>query len=85
MKITNFKLLQVIGNSEENWKFKASVDVTTRNWFISTTETKEVFKKYGRCWYFVESGEFIPYGPVDQLVRSFEAQKGKELQFCLNS
>jgi hypothetical protein len=86
MEISNFRLVDVLGSNAVNWKFKALVDVTTKKGLFRKRETKEkeVFKAYAGMWYFVESGEYAPGSDVDSLARKLEAEKGKDLQYCLS-
>ena len=77
-KISNFRLVEVIGRNALDWKFRATVDVTTKKWFREKTETVEVFRKYCGFWFFSETGEIVPNG-VNDLVRAYEAHIGKDL------
>ena len=86
INISNFKLVDVIGSSPLTWKFKAVVTVTTKKWFFSKPDVKnrEVFKSYGGSWYFIDTGEYIDNRSVDNLARKLEAEKGCDLQYCLD-
>jgi len=85
MTISNFKLVDVIGDSAITWRFKALVTVTTKRIFRKQIiEKKEVFKSYAGSWYFIESGEFADED-VSKLARKLEAELGKDLQYCLNT
>ena len=81
MKISNFRLVEVIGNSAIDWKFRAVVDITTGLFKKKTTE-REVYKDYAGYWYFSDTGEFTPEYKVENLSRAYEAQKGKPLEQC---
>ena len=85
MKISNFRLIDVIGDSPLNLKYKALVDVTVKRGFFrkEVTEEKEVFKTYGGSWYFIDTGKFVQYGDMEALVRKLEAEKGVGLEKCL--
>jgi hypothetical protein len=85
MKISNFKLVSVCGSRPLDWRFKATVDVTDKMGFFSVkkTETKQIYRVYGESWYFVDTGEYTPGREVENLVRMFEAEKGKDLEKCL--
>lgn len=87
MKISNFKLVDVIGGSPINLRYKATVDVTTKNGLFlkKVTEQKEVFKTYAGHWYFIETGEYTPSDQVENLARKLEAEKGKDLRSCLDA
>jgi hypothetical protein len=39
----------------------------------------------GSDWYFVDTGDFTPVREVENLVRMFEAEKGKDLEKCLET
>jgi len=83
MKFSNFKLVEVLGRSPIDWKFRATVDVTT-GVFKKTVATKEIFKSYAGAWSFVESGKWCP-DEVDALERSFRTRLGRNLEKCLES
>jgi hypothetical protein len=87
MKISNFKLVSVCGKNALNWRFKATVDVTDKIGFFSVkkTETKQIYMVSGSDWYFVDTGDFTPGREVENLVRMFEAEKGKDLAKCLET
>ena len=82
MKIDNFKLVEVLGSNALNWRFKATVDVTTGIWFKKKTEKKEIFKTYISSWWFSDSGKFLPMDEMSEFERSFMAKEGKELHLC---
>ena len=85
MEISDFKLVDVIGNSPTTWKFKAVVTITTKRFFRKQIiEKREVFRSYTSRWYFIDNGEFAP-NTVNDLERGLEVEKGKELQYCLNT
>jgi len=79
MKIQNFKLAEVLGKSPMDWRFRATVDVTS-GFFKKKTVTREIFKEFGNSWYFVDTGEFTPGYYVENLVRAFEATTGKPIE-----
>ena len=84
MKMSNFKLTKVIGNSPLNWKFIATIDITT-GIFKKKVETVEITKEYVGGWYYSKTGELvIPQGildnTLDNLVRVFEAKHECKLQ-----
>ncbi len=83
MKISNFRLKEVIGKSASEWKFKATVDVTT-GFFFKKTDTVELFRHYGGNWIYLETGKFTPNDDVEVLERSYTAKQGKDLQCCLD-
>ena len=79
MKISNFNLIEVIGDNALNWKFRATVDVTT-GIFKKTTTKREIFKNYAGYWYFADNGQFTPKNDVECLVRAFEAKQGENIE-----
>lgn len=78
MKLSNFKLLEIIGKSPLDWKARASVVVTT-GLFYKKIETVEIYLKFGSMWYFSKTGEFTPGDDVRHLVRMFESKEGKSI------
>jgi hypothetical protein len=79
MKLSNFRLLKITGNNALNWKFKASVDVTT-GFIFKKTITREIYRTYASYWYFSDTGEFTPGNEVEKLVRAFEAEIGTSIE-----
>ncbi len=85
MNVSDFKLIDVIGTSCLDWKFKAVVTVTTKRFMRKPlTEKREVFKTYAGRWYYIETGEYAG-SEVASLCRALEARKGKDLEYCLNN
>ena len=84
MKISNFNLLNVTGTSPINWRFKASVDVTTRPFPYIKQITKEaiICKTYAGNWSFLDSGEFTPGVNVERLERAYENTHERSLELC---
>lgn len=80
MKISNFKLVEVIGNNAITWKFRGTVDVTT-GLIFKKTKTVEVYRNYVGHWVFSDTGEYTPMRDVEKLEKSFEAKGGNDLQF----
>ena len=81
MKISNFELLEIIGTSPVNWKFRARVDVTT-GFIFKKVKTVDIYQQFGSSWYFVDTGKFTPGYLVENLVRAFEADQGKPIEKC---
>lgn len=81
MKVSNFILQEIIGNSYTSYKFRATIDVTT-GFFKKKTETVEIFKRYAGHWHFVDSGKFCPDLATDNLCRAYEAKHGNDLEKC---
>lgn len=78
MKLSNFALEKVEGDSALNKKFFASVDVTT-GFIFKKTEKKSIMRKYGGRWVFVETGEYTPTFQAESLARSWSAKTGQEV------
>ena len=82
MKLSNFRLLEVFGKSALDWKFNALVDVEKGVLFFKRKTTVIIHKQYGGTWFFADTGKFTPGYDVEELVRSFVATHGKDLQDC---
>lgn len=78
MKITNFRLVELIGGRPTTWKFKATVDVKT---FWGKKVTLDIYKPYAGYWIYSNTGKFCSNG-VDEAERVFTAKQGMELQEC---
>ena len=88
MKISNFVLTEVIGSDAIDWKFRATVDVTTRVGFFlwkEKVEKRDIYKTFAGSWHFVDSGKFTDGNTADELARSLEAKTGKRLAYCLKT
>ena len=82
MVISDFELIEVLGSTPINWKFRASITVTTKRLLRKpVVEKRPVYKTFGGFWYFSDSGENAP-DEVRCLARLLEAKEGKELQHC---
>ena len=82
MKISDFKLTEVIGSSPLSWRFRASVTVTIDRFFRKPIiEEREVYKSYAGQWYFSDNGSSTP-SKVADLSRALEARQGKDLPYC---
>ena len=81
MKISNFKLKEVIGTSYANYKFRATIDIVT-GIFRKKTVTREIYKNYAGAWFFLDTGEYTPTMDVYKLEQSYEAKQRKELHQC---
>lgn len=79
MKIANFILEKIEGDSPTNWKYYATVDVTTGILWWKKTKNCKIFREYGGFWHFVETGKFTPGTAVDALSRAWQAKTG---QYC---
>ncbi len=81
MKLNNFELIEVLGDSAIDWKFRAEVDVIeTRFMFFKKSTRREIFRKYGSSWYFSDTGKSTPNLQAENLVRAYEAKHGKDLE-----
>lgn len=63
MKISKFRLIEVIKINTDNWKFIAVVDVTVC--FLST-KRREITKKSEGNWFFVDTGKVVPVFDMDR-------------------
>jgi len=77
MKLSNFSLDRRTGDSFSNYLFYASVDVTTGILFWKKTERKEIYRKYGDTWCFVDTGKYTPSFQAEELARAWTAQTGQ--------
>ena len=77
MKFSNFKLEARTGARYSDYVFFASVDVTTGFLFWKKTERKNISRKIGDYWFFVENGKFTPGFQVEELARSWTAKTGE--------
>jgi len=88
MKLSNFKLIEVLGTSALSWKFTATVTVTTtinagflwRKKVDTVKENVRIYKKYGCSWSFVETGEFTPGEQAETLQRKFESEVKNDIE-----
>ena len=87
MKISNFKLIEVIKKGIFTREHRATIDVTTgffENGLFGTsflkkkTITREIYKQ-DLFWFYTDTGIHTPGLIVETLVRSFEAKMGKSL------
>lgn len=81
MKLSNFRLIEVIGRSAIDWKFRATVSVTT-GFIFKKVKTVEIYRSYGGFWCFVNTGRYTPNTEAEALERSFRAVQGRELEEC---
>lgn len=83
-EFSNFILTEVLGNNAITWKFKATVNVTTKRFLRKpTTITRPLFRSYVGYWYFTDTGKYVP-NEIRDLERRLIAEKGKEIQDCLS-
>ena len=78
MKLSNFELEKTEGDSLENRKYFALVDVTTGFLFWKKTSRVQIFRKYAGYWFFVSTGEYTPEYQAERLARSWAARTGQE-------
>jgi hypothetical protein len=78
MKLSNFVPTRTIGANTLTPVFFALVDVTTTTghlwWKKEHRVTRDIMKRPGECWFFVDTGEYTPGFQVETLERSFRAQ-----------
>jgi len=82
MSYSNFKLIRVDGNNVLDWRFTATIDVTTGFLFFKKTKTRTIQKQYGNFWFFCDTGKFTSRFKVEELQRVFESMHGKDIQNC---
>ena len=79
MKLSNFCPTRTLGNSPLNTVYVALVDVTTETghlwWKKRRRVTHDIMRKFGECWYFVDTGEYTPGFQVETLERAYRAQE----------
>jgi len=75
MKISNFKLLEIIDDDKQNIKYVATVDeVIERFMRKSIYKTREIYKETnGYSWCFTDNGEDVPY-QINCICKGFEAK-----------
>lgn len=77
--ISGFVLTNRLGTGALNWKFYGNVLVTTtvsKFWGRDevTEERRNIYKKYGDSWSYVDDGVYLPVNSIGELVRAWEAQ-----------
>lgn len=75
MKISNFEII----NKETRMPagaYKATVDVETGILWKKKVVNREVQRKVGEYWFFVDTGRFCPDLQVENLARSYTARTG---------
>ena len=83
MKLSNFELTKVHGNNILEYIFIALVDVET-GIFFKKVKRRKIFRKCMGSWRFSDNGRCTPLGVVGELEMAFEAEKGREIQHCLD-
>lgn len=77
MRISNFTLDKIEGNSPTTWKYRASIDVTTGTLFWKKTVRRQITRDFAACWHFNDTGEYTPGLEVETLARAWKAQHGE--------
>jgi hypothetical protein len=77
MKLSNFVLTKTTGKSCD-WKYFATVDVTTGFWIWKKTVNLEICRHYAGFWFYLDSGLFLPLGQVECLARAYSAKHNVE-------
>lgn len=78
--ISGFVLTNRLGTSAMNWKFYGRVIVThtvSKFWWRQDEvmeEHRNIYKKYGDGWCYVDDGVYLPADTIGELVRAWEAQ-----------
>ena len=87
MKISNFKLTEVITTGHFTREHRATIDVSTglfenglfgTNFLKKKTITREIYKQ-SMFWFYTDTGVHTSGTIVETLVRSYEAKMGKPL------
>jgi len=72
MKLSNFDYHGKTGDSVTNYRFSASVDVTTGFLLWKKTITRHI-QKTGTYWFFEDTGRYTPGIQAETLTRAYEA------------
>ena len=74
MKLSNARNFVRTGDNPLNLKFTAEVDCTESSFFglFKKTTTRKVARKYGRPWFFLDTGMGTPGYQMEVLFRSAE-------------
>jgi hypothetical protein len=79
MKVSNFMPTRTFGADTLHHVQVALVDVTTETghlWWKKTRRvTRDIMKRAGECWFFVDTGEYTPGFQVETLERAYKAQE----------
>lgn len=79
MKYSDFKMVKVVGDSLLTKQYLATVTETKTTsflWWKKETKTKrEVFRKEGLCWRFLDNGKYCPGLVIENLAEAYEAKK----------
>lgn len=78
MQLSNFKLEKTEGKNNLDWKFFASVDVTTGFLFWKKTERKQICREWGLHYFFTDTGKYTPDTQAEELARAWTATTGQE-------
>ena len=73
MKLSNFRLERTEGSGPLTWKYFATVDVETGILFWKKTERKMICREFGGCYFFVDSGKYVPGFIAEELARAYTA------------
>ena len=83
MKISNFVLVEVLGNSYQTYLFKATIDIETGFLFWKKKRTVEIFKSWFHSyWRLSKTGAYTSGTQVEDLCKAYCARQGKELEHC---
>lgn len=78
MKLSNFKLEKTEGKNALNWKFFASVDVSTGFLFWRKTERRNICRHYGDFYFFTDNGKYTPAYQAEALASAWTATTGQK-------
>ena len=79
MKISNFQYIKTTGDSLNDWKFFATVDVETGFAWWKKKTTKEICRNYASHWFFLDTGDVAPGDGIKKMARSYSARNNIEL------
>lgn len=78
MKLSNFRLIEVIGDSPINYKFRVEVDVAY-GFFNRKHKTREIFREYACHWFFSDNGKPTPGFQAERLANVYNAKNTNSL------
>ena len=76
MKLSNLRNYTRRGETAIDWKFTATVDVTTGFLWWKKTVTRDVARKFAGFWFFMDNGEHTPGFQMDKLVKPINFMNG---------
>jgi hypothetical protein len=76
MKVSNFRDYERTGDSILNWRFTATIDVTTGYLWWKKTEPKKIAKKVLSNWFFMDGTGFTPGVDVELMEKPIAFERG---------